>query len=242
MNMMKRVFVLFVFAVAVSVGVDAAKISVNLAEDNGGAAQTVLPTEAAGAQGFEAYNWNNFIQSKKNTSLALMDDGGAATGSMINFKVSNGWGDNTADTTPNGKIARGYFDDGQTSTGIGVDIEVTNVTYPVYHVILLLSADSTDGNWGTFSVNGVSKAGGPKLRYNTVNGFVVGRNAMLFENITGTTLNIHCPPRSGTTRGTIAGFQIVLTEKAHGATPATGTKNVPLDQIFSWVSPRRMCR
>ncbi|MBE0537951.1 MAG: immunoglobulin domain-containing protein [Phycisphaerae bacterium] len=240
--MMKRVlFFSVAVAVVLAAGVEAAKISVNLAEGSKAAPrteQTVLPGELAGAAGYEAYNWNN-IQVDA-TGAALRDDSGAATGAVINFTVSNGWGDGTADASPNGKIARGYFDDGDGAVagdGIAADIQVTNVPYGVYHVILLLSADATDGNWGTFTVNGMTGTGGPKLRYNTVGGFEIGRNALLYADVTGATLDIHCPVRSGTTRGTIAGFQIVLTEKANDPLPGDAAKNVPVDQIFSWSRP-----
>ncbi len=238
----KRVFLCVAVAVVVlAAGVNAATISVNLAEGSKSAPrpeQTVQPNEPAGARGYEAYNWNN-IQVDA-TGTALVDDSGAATGAVINFTVSNAWGDGTADASPNGKVARGYFDDGDGAVagdGIGADIEVTNVPYGKYHVILLLAADSTDGNWRTFTVNGVAKAGGPKLRYNAVGGFEFGRNAILFEDITGSTLDIHCPVRDGGNRGTIAGFQIVLTEKAGSPLPTDGAKDVPIDQVFSWSSP-----
>ncbi|MCD6393143.1 MAG: hypothetical protein J7M40_06515 [Planctomycetes bacterium] len=221
--------------------VGAAAISVNLAEGSMSAArdnQTVLPGELAGMQGYQAYNWNN-VQTDA-SGMSLVDNAGAATGSVITFTMSNGWGDNTGDMSPDGKIGRGYFDDGDgavSGDGIGVDIEVSNVPYSSYSVILLLSADSTDGNWGTFTVNGVGQAGPSKVRWGTVGAFEEGVNALLFTGQSGSTLDIHCPVRSGGDRGTIGGFQIVDDKVARLLAPWHNATDVPVDETAEWIAP-----
>ena len=221
-------------------GVGAGMISVNLAEGDQGAPranQTLLANEVAGLTGYESANWNN-VQLDA-TGKALVDDTGTPTGSVINFAVSNGWGDDTPGENPvgSGKVARGYFDDGETSAGIGVDIEVTNVPYSNYSVILLLSCDWLPGNWGTFTVNGVAQDGPLKIRWGDVGAFEEGVNALFFEGQSGSTLNIHCPLKAGDDRGTIAGFQIVTpSAKATLVAPANNATAVPVDQVFEWES------
>ena len=213
---MKKIFLLGLVALIAS-GLSAAVVSVNCAQGSSAApydGQTLLPTENAGLAGYEAANWNNIQLDAVGTEL--VDDGGAATGSVVNFLTSNGWGDGTADGTvdpPNDKIARGYFDDGETSIGIGVDIEVTNVPYDIYTVVIYLSTD-----WGTgfteYTVNGVTKTTTiARDTFANIGGWVEDQNALVFKNITGTTLDIEVLERLADgdihTRGCVAGFQIL---------------------------------
>lgn len=218
--MKARMLIVVLAALAVVGMTQAAVISVNLTEGSYTAPranQTVLPTDAAGLAGYEAINWNNVQEDA--TGALLVDNFGVSTGSIINFAISNVWGDNSADGTvdaPNDLIARGYFDDGDTTAGagnIGVDIEVTNVPYDIYDVVVYLSTD-----WGTsytdYTANGVTGTTTITLdSFAAVGGWVLGQNVIILSNVTGATLDLEVLNRyaddDGNTRGCVAGIQIV---------------------------------
>lgn len=217
---MKKIICLLAVMAIMAVAAQAATISVNLAEGVSSAPranQTLLPADIAGLAGYVANNWNN-IQTDA-TGTGLWDDTGTSVGSVINFSITNAWGDGTADGTvdpPNDMIARGYFDDGWTSgsgaTGIGVDIDVTNVPYSLYDVVVYMSTDSGT-TYTDYTVNGQTQTAGPYGTFANIGGWVLGQNAMVFSNVTGATLDIEVLERyadgDNTARGTVSGFQIV---------------------------------
>jgi len=215
---MKRYFLsILAVVVLISVSAQAGLISVNCAEGSKDAPrddQTVLATETAGYGPYVAGNWNN-VQLDA-SGMALMDGTGAASGAVINFQVANGWGDNTADGTvagANDKIARGYFDDTATSDGIGVDIEVTNVPYALYDVVLYLGTDASHTSYTPMTVGGMTQTAAPLEQFGTLGGWVLDKNVLVYSGLTGSILDIELPDRwidgDGSARGSISGFQVV---------------------------------
>ena len=213
--MKKLVLLLVVFAISGIAG--AGIISVNLAEGDSSAPranQTVLPEEVAGMTGYEVANWNN-IQLDL-TGASLVDSDGAATGAVINFQVTNGWGDNTADGSvagANDKIARGYFDDTETHDGIGVDIEVTGISYDYYNVLLYLGTDTSYDNWKPMTVGGQTQTGAPLDQFATKGGWIEGENVLVYTGLTGAILDVELTARwaddNGSARACLSGLQIV---------------------------------
>ncbi len=213
--MKKKLFMALFVSLMLPIMASAAIISVNLAEGSADAPranQTVLPDEVAGYGSYATVNWNN-IQFEGGDNASLVDNAGSATGAVINFISTNSWGDGGADTsTGDGKIARGYFDDGDTSTGVGADVTVSNIPYSTYTVVLYLSSDYKT-SFGTYDVNGQTKTGQPLPSTDPYgNGWtewIEDGNVLIFTDVAGDTLSIQGPVRNGATRGTIAGFQIV---------------------------------
>ena len=219
-----------IVALVASVEAFADGIGVNLAENDGGAAaptaranQTLLPADVAGATGYEMANWNNALFDVGSLS-GLVDDTGAATGVSVSWASANAWGDDTANTdanagVPNAKLQRGYFDDGETTaaTGtdpaIGIDIEVTGIPYDSYNLVLYYSSDqgaASDALHGEITVNGVdSGMGGLISPWETTPSLDLGRNVVVVAGLSGSTLDIEPLMRSGATRRSLSGFQIV---------------------------------
>lgn len=190
----------------------AQSIGVSFAEDDGGVIrvnQTLAPEDVAGYPSVAQANWNNFILSQS-PGTDLVDSTGAAAGVSVSWAASNAWGDGGADTsTPDGRLARGNFDDGQTSDGVGVDVSVTGIPYSDYSVVLYLSSDQgAGGEFGVYTANGVGKKGGETLSISAYGGWVPGDNVLLYTGLSGD-LSLKGPNRAGSVRGTIAGFQIV---------------------------------
>ena len=193
----------------VAIGSNARRtISVNLREGN--ADQQLLPEDVAGLGGFRVPNWNDGIDGGSPV-LALVDDTGVATTANLSWLSSPAWGDGSAGvSTPDHQLARGYFDDGETSPGVGVDIDVANVAYGAYDVILYLSSDhGYAGQYGSYTVNGQVQAGGVTTPFGDLGTWVQGHNALVFPGLSGALLDIDCPSNGGAVRGTIAGFQII---------------------------------
>ena len=250
MKMTKFIVLVLAVSAFITAGAGAQTISVNLAEGDSGAPranQTVLPEEVAGLDGYEVANWNN--AQLDSSGMSLIDDSGAETGVILNFDVENGWGDNTADGSVDGandKIARGYFDDTDTDglEIIGVDIEVLNIPYGSYDVVLYLGTDTSHTNWTPMTVGGETLTGAPLDQFGTKGGWIEGENVLIFRGLEGSTLDIELPARyadgDGTARGCLSGFQIVLAAdlKAKMPDPANKATDVNPDQIvLSWMGP-----
>lgn len=191
-------------------------IGVNFAEDTGGQPrenQTLLPGDLAGAPGYESTNWNNVLVFAGGTATNLNDNSGTSTSMSVSWITNNGWGDGTANTDansgiPNAKLQRGYLDDtGPNSTAT---FNVSNIPYSVYDLVVYFSSDDPGMEHGDFTVNGnflgrtgtiVSWADNPTLE--------IGRNVLLVEGLTGSSLEFIGDRIGGQTRGSISGFQIV---------------------------------
>ena len=180
--------------------------------------QYLLDFDIAGLPAYEAANWNNAYLTITQP-MDLMESGnGADSGADLSFIATNPWGDWMVDLLdPNGILARGNMDDGETSPGVGCDISVTNIPYDNYTVVLYLSSDMHDefgeayegSAYGEYKVNGVGKFGATPDGFDYLGGWIVDHNCLVFEGISGPSLSIQAPARDGLIRGSIAGFQIV---------------------------------
>ena len=75
-------------------------------------------------------------------------------------------------------------------------------------VVLYLSSDQGDGNFASYTVNGESKTGGATQDYGEYGGWIEDGNLLRFIT-QGPTINIRVAARDGSTRGSLAGFQIL---------------------------------
>ena len=204
----------------------AVSIGVNFTESNDGGAtprpeQTLAPATTAGLFGAVQPNWNSYseLMGEGGASETPVDSTGAVTAASVTWETSNSWGNGIANPIPdNGDdaLARSYFDDGVTMpAGTGVTIDMANVPYANYSVVLYLSSDQGDGGtYGTYTVNGNAQTNGNATsRFNvgatSYGGWVPNANAMIFTGLTASALDIDIQERAGTTRASIAGFQVI---------------------------------
>ncbi len=243
MRCMKFMVVLLAMLFLTSLTAHAVTIGVNFTEgssSNARAEENLAPGDVAGYGIYAAAGWMNMWLENGGVAQSLTDDTGADTGATITYGATNTWGDWFAGTsTPDAKLARGTFDDGTTSPGVGVHIEVANLPYPSYTVVLYLSSDNHNNgayngwHFGTWTVNGVQQTGGQITGWTK---WTLGQNVLVFKGVTGSTLNIKGPNKNGSNRGSIAGFQIYFNSGAYNPDPADGAVEVPTDKVLSWHS------
>ena len=210
-----RFFLVGTLCAAFSLHVQAQTISVNFAEDDGGQAranQTLLPGDLAGANGYEAVNWNNALFSTSSMS-DLIDNSGSTTSASVSWTANNGWGDGTANSDanaglPNAKLQRGYVDD--TGAGNTATINVTNIPYAIYDLVLYFSSDGFGELHGSFQVNGQAFGNlGQIIGWQTEPTLEIGRNVLVLNGLTSDSLEIIGTREFGVSRGSISGLQIV---------------------------------
>jgi hypothetical protein len=233
--MMKKLLVLLLFG-ALALNVQADIISVNFAERED---QQILPEETAGMGEYAAAHFNNFIGA--NGDGSLVDQFGRGTGATLTYNSSNMWGDGTAGlTTADDRLSRGYLDDGQTTEPYGVVIQVSNVPYSHYRVIVYHATDNATG-YTDVNVNGQTQNIPTTYRWGTVRRWTEGVNCLVFKGLTGETLDIKVLSRyadgNGNFRGSVAGFQIVSETTAADPIPANEAKNVPVQTTLEWAAP-----
>lgn len=210
-------------------------ISVNFAERED---QLILPEESAGLAGFEAQNFNNFIGDSG--SGALVDQFGDPTPAALSYTSSNMWGDGSAGfETPDARLSRGYLDDGSTTAPYGVVISVSDVPYSMYTVIVYHATDNAIG-YQDVTVNGQTKNCPTTERWGDLGQWVEGVNCLVFNGVSGDTLDIQVLSRSGDMRGSVAGFQIVSEFdelRTNYPEPSIGSDRVPIETTLEWTGP-----
>lgn len=233
--MMKKVWVLLLFG-CIAFTLQANIISVNFAERED---QLIQPEESAGLGGYEAANFNNFIG--KEGSGALVDEFARPTGATISYTSSNMWGDGTAGvTTADDRLSRGYLDDGETTEPYGVVIQVSNIPYEQYRVIVYHATDNAVG-YTDVDVNGQIQNIPTTSRWGSMRRWEEGVNCLVFRGLTEETLDIKVLSRyadgAGNFRGSVAGFQIISEAIASDPVPAYGQTDVPVDVTLEWAAP-----
>jgi hypothetical protein len=183
--------------------------------------QYLLDFDIAGLPGYEANNWNNAYLTIPQPMDLMRSSDGTDSGVDLDFIATNPWGDWMVDLLdPDGILARGNMDDGETSPGVGCDILVSNIQYANYTVVLYLSSDYHDedgvayinGAYGEYLVDGVGQTGGSTDGFDYIGGWVEGHNVLVYEGVSGPSCSIQAPQRDGDIRGSIAGFQIIESE------------------------------
>jgi hypothetical protein len=183
--------------------------------------QLLAATDIAGFYPFP--NWNNVAGTDTQPLAGVVDkNGDAVPGLDVRWSLSNTWGDGSAGVaTPDARLARGYFDDGDNpgeaagdggvnGDGIGVSVTVSNVPYSEYNVVLYRTSDQgAAGSFVTFTVNGVDQTSGATTPFGDVGGWVLNENMLIYEGLSGSTLTIRVQSRDGSARGSLSGFQII---------------------------------
>jgi hypothetical protein len=73
-----------------------------------GTPDALLPTELAGAPGYQQVGWNNM--GRWGATVGVNDAGGAASGATTTWDSANTWNDGAGVSTPNAKLMNGYLD------------------------------------------------------------------------------------------------------------------------------------
>jgi len=129
-----------------------------------GGSQTLTGGELIGPTAADSSNWNK--TSGNSGSLgSLTDSTGASTGASALWNSSNAWRNNDSIANNEGRMAKGYLDDGTTSGGKGVRVTMNNIPYSSYRVYGLFASDQNQGSGGScvmrnFDVNGTWALGG----------------------------------------------------------------------------------
>lgn len=239
--MKKMILLMLLFVSVMGYSQAANVISVNFAER---ADQHVTAGEYAGISDYASANFNNF--DAVSGSGPLVDDTGVAVSATITYSSSNNWGDGAAGfSTPDAKMSRGYRDDGDGGDGYGVKIQVTNVPYAVYSVVVYHSTGDNDvltNGFAEVDVNGTIDRCVTGQRWNNVKKWIPGTNCIVFNGVTGSTLDIKVAARYANgapagRRGSVCGLQIYEDVKPNSPTPADGDTDVLVNSTVSWAGP-----
>jgi len=170
--------------------------------------------------------WNDVYHTAPQP-LSPVDNNGNAAGLDVRWSLSATWFPLDWDYSfPDGRMGAGYFDDadlpsisgdgGVDGDGIGVSVTVSNVPFANYSVILYRDSDEGPaGQYGTYTVNGVSKTIGDTTMFvtlgnNTPSGWHLDRTALTFHGLTDSTMTIRIQSGTGgQPRGPLCGFQIL---------------------------------
>ncbi|MDB6132581.1 MAG: hypothetical protein JWM59_824 [Verrucomicrobiales bacterium] len=116
-----------------------------------------LGTGTAGVGSFAQTGWND-IDGTAGNGTALKNSTGQTLDAVLNWSSLGTWGVADPATTPaddNAKLMQGYLDTTDTSTTM---VEVLNIPYRTYDVVLYVDGDSGDGSrYGEYTVNGVTR-------------------------------------------------------------------------------------
>ncbi len=127
-----------------------------------GGSQTLVGGELIGPTSVNSSNWNG-TSGSSGSQGSLKDSTGATTGASISWNSSTTWrnGDNT--TNDQGRMAKGYLDDGTTSNNKGARVTFNGIPYSSYRVYGLFATNQSSGGSVTmrnFDVNGTWALGG----------------------------------------------------------------------------------
>ena len=159
-----------------------------------------------------ADNWNNLTGANSSESFSLNKSDGTSSGASVTWTSSNtwSWGGSTNDWM------KGYLDDG----GSGVSIEIADIPYENYNVIIYQATDQgAGGSFYTPSVNGTyyswdgSQTGNSAFQYGATRNpsAILGVNTMYLKGFTSNSLSIQGNVRGygSSIRSCISAIQIV---------------------------------
>ena len=196
---------------------DSTAIGVNF---TGSENREIAPDAEAGLPPYIYANWNN-AAGNTGGKAGLIDSDGNTTTASVGWEGNNTWQDSNAASDADAgvgdaQVARGYIDDG-ISPALSAAWSVTNIPYATYNVVIYLSTDTDGDTYLPFIVNGVSNsvASSPKHRYQNPNWD--GSNTIVVEGLTDSILTVSGFNRAGSTRGSVAGFQIVSADSGTGS-------------------------
>jgi hypothetical protein len=122
---------------------------------------SLAATEVAGTPNTEQAYWNNLQTDWHGNSGAVpglvLDSNGdtvgidndAARGIRIQYDSNTVWGTGIGSTTPNERLMRGYLDDHGSDTSQPY-IELFNIPYQRYDIVLYVDGDQSDGTDGPY--------------------------------------------------------------------------------------------
>lgn len=254
----RNMFLFIAMLAIVMVGswqVSAAVISMNFVEN--ATNQIFTGGTPIGPVGTDGVYWNhnstpttgNYVSG---TLTDLIDDTGANTGVSVTWKSSNTYWNNDGTGDDEHKLSVGYLDDGQTSTGVGVDVTFTNIPYGLYRVYGLFASDWTSPvGIMNFSVNGTWVFGGNAsttlVAYGSINDSYTATGqywSKIESGVTGNywaidtngaTLTVKGVNKTGDARGSLSAVIIEEIDPflPYDPDPAVETE-APIDQTLSW--------
>lgn len=199
----------------------------------------LAPGEVAGSPNTIQANWNNLATDwhgnagavpatvVENTGVVVGTNNDASLGLRIQYDSGTVWGTGIGSTTPDQRLMRGYLDD----AGVGSSqpyIELFNIPYERYDIVLYVDGDQADGTDGPYWIEqldgtiitpqvyvhdfvlGSSHFDGKYTQvplWSTLGDLFTG-NFMIFENLTLSDIRIRATQAPGT-RAPINAFQIM---------------------------------
>lgn len=130
--------------------------------------------EAMGPTLDDSANWNS-VSGASGTQNTLIDNAGDSTPAGITWLSANMWsnGDGTPDDAH--RLSVGYLDDGNSGSGKGVTLSITNIPYTAYRVYGLFASGQNSGSTCGIvnsSVNGVWALGGSAATVASARGYI----------------------------------------------------------------------
>ena len=142
-------------------------ISINFTENSN---QTFSGGELIGPLFSDSALWN--VTSGESGSLAGLINGyGLDSGVSLEWQSSLAWQNNDGTADDEHKLSVGYLDDGDSASGNGVTLTLSNIPYPSYRVYGLFSSDSAQQSLD-FQVNGTWVYGGSTPSTASVHGSI----------------------------------------------------------------------
>lgn len=165
------------------------------------------------------------------TLVNLTDDRGLPTGIDAAWQSSTTWYNGDGISDDQHKLAVGYLDDGDSGSGKGATVTLTNIPYANYSIYGLYTSGQGDTSMVNFDVNGSWSLGGDATTTADVYGSInscntttgqywtqieqgVTRGNYWVVDTTGATCTITGELKNGTTRGSLTGIILVTGEPA----------------------------
>ncbi|MCW1887432.1 PEP-CTERM sorting domain-containing protein [Luteolibacter flavescens] len=211
---------------------DAASVAYNFSETNSNPSQSLDTTTPKGPLGSSIWN-DSYVTTTggvaTGTETNLVDNTGANTGMSISWTSKETWFGDGGGTTQDQRIVLGYLDDGdQGGANPGVFVTLSNISYSLYNVYLILASDAGTNTTYTsqdFLLNGSTWIFGgasattatafASMESTSANGTwtraiagVQTGNYALATNLSGSTLTIDGLIGAGGARGSLAGIII----------------------------------
>jgi len=189
-----------------------------------------------GPLSLEGTYWN-IARYDTGSLTALIDSIGMSVDANVQWKSSTMWSNTDGTSDDEHKLAVGYLDDGNSGSGQGATVTISNIPYTMYRVYGLIASDGSNSGAAMqgldFNVNGTWVYGGSSARTTTVYGnidlnyynhgaywteimpgSVVGNYWTIVS--TGTTCTITGRVKSGSSRGSITGVIIEKLQDTDG--------------------------
>ena len=164
-------------------------------------------------------HWNSASGASSSSALALVDSTGAATTATATWRAANTWETPITDQPGNGRMMKGYLDDGDGST---TTVSVTGLPSNAfgYQVYVYVDGDNGGACTSSYTISGtgitttsvnLTDAASANFSgtFTQANGSAGNYVVFTIPNVSGFTISAAPAPVSGSYRGPVNGIQIV---------------------------------